>query len=67
MEALTGIGGKVSSERGKWKEVILNNTTYPFIISFNPSYLIRFPENKKYSWEDLKKIKKKILDMNIKI
>tara|TARA_A100001015_G_scaffold313679_1_gene421469 strand:+ start:4628 stop:5347 length:720 start_codon:yes stop_codon:yes gene_type:complete len=67
MEALTGIGGKVSSERGKWKEVILNNTTYPFIISFNPSYLIRFPENKKFSWEDLKKIRQKIKDLNLKI
>ena len=67
MEALTGIGGKVSSERGKWKEVILNNTTYPFIISFNPSYLIRFPENKKYSWEDLKKISQKIEELDIKI
>ena len=25
------------------------------MITFSPSYLIRFPENKKYSWEDLKK------------
>ena len=57
MEALTGINSKISSERGKWKEVILRNKTYPLIISFSPSYLIRFPENKKYSWEDLKKIK----------
>ena len=37
------------------------------IISFSPSYLIRFPENKKYSWEDLKKIKTKIEDLNIKV
>ena len=65
MEAVTGINTKISSERGKWKEVILKNTTYPLMISFNPSYLIRFPENKKYSWEDLKKIKKKITEMKI--
>ena len=37
------------------------------MISFNPSYLIRFPENKKFSWKDLKKIKQKILDLKIKI
>ena len=49
MEAVTGINSKISSERGKWKEVILRNKTYPLIISFSPSYLIRFPENKKYS------------------
>ena len=67
MEALTGINSKISSERGKWKEVILKNKTYPLIISFSPSYLIRFPENKKYSWEDLKKIKNKITEMKIVI
>jgi DNA polymerase len=37
------------------------------MISFSPSYLIRFPENKKFSWEDLKKIKQKIQDLNIRI
>ena len=65
MEAVTGINTKISSERGKWKEVILKNKTYPIMITFNPSYLIRFPENKKYSWEDLKKIKQKVQDLNI--
>ena len=67
MEAVTGINTKISSERGKWKETILKNKTYPVMISFNPSYLIRFPENKKYSWEDLKKIKKKIDELKIVI
>ena len=65
MEAVTGINSKISSERGKWREVILRNKTYPLIISFSPSYLIRFPENKKYSWEDLKRIKNKITEMKI--
>ena len=67
MEAVTGINTKISSERGKWKETILKNKTYPVMISFNPSYLIRFPENKKYSWEDLKMIKKKIAELKIVI
>ena len=67
MEAVTGINTKISSERGKWKEVILKNKTYPIMITFNPSYLIRFPENKKYSWEDLKRIKQKIQDSKINI
>ena len=66
MEAVTGINSKISSERGEWKEVILKNKTYPIMITFNPSYLIRFPENKKYSWEDLKRIKQKIQDLKIK-
>ena len=36
-------------------------------ITFNPSYLLRVPENKKYSWEDLKMIKQKIIDLKLKI
>ena len=67
MEAITGINKQISIERGKWKEIILKEKTIPIIITFSPSYLIRFPENKKYSWEDLKKIKQKIHDSNIKI
>ena len=66
MESLTGLN-KISNERGKWKEIILKNKTLPIMITFSPSYLIRFPENKKYSWEDLKKINQKIQDLNIKI
>ena len=67
MEAVTGINNKISAERGKWKEVILKNKTYPLMITFNPSYLIRFPENKKYSWTNLKIIKQKIQALKIKI
>jgi len=67
MESMTGINDKISSERGNWKEIIIKNKTYPMMITFSPSYLIRFPENKKYSWEDLKKIRQKITDLNIKI
>ena len=67
MEAVTGLNNRISNERSKWKEMIFKNKTLPVMITFNPSYLIRFPENKKYSWEDLKKIRKKIKDLNIKI
>jgi DNA polymerase len=67
MEAVTSIANKISSERGNWKEIIIENKTYPLIITFNPSYLIRFPENKKHSWEDLKKLRKKIEDLKLKI
>ena len=67
MESLTGLNSKISTERGKWKEVIVKNTTYNVIITFNPSYLLRVPENKKHSWEDLKKIKQKIVDLKLNI
>ena len=67
MEAVTGSNNKVSNERGKWKEIILKNKTFPIMITFSPSYLLRLPENKKYSWEDLKKIRSKIDELKIKI
>ena len=67
MESLTGLKSKISMERGKWKEIIVKNTNYKVIITFNPSYLLRVPENKKHSWEDLKKIKQKITDLKLNI
>ena len=65
MESVTASNQRISDERGKWKEIILKNKTYPLMITFSPSYLLRFPENKKFSWEDLKKVRQKILDLKI--
>ena len=67
MESIINSNNKISVERGKWKEIILKSKTYPLMITYSPSYLLRYPENKKYSWEDLKKIKKKIQELNINI
>ncbi len=65
MEAVTGLGNQISNERGNWKEIIIGNKTIPVIITFNPSYLIRYPDKKKFSWMDLKKIRKKVENLNI--
>ena len=65
MESLFGINIKITKERGKWKEVIINNKTYLCMITFHPAYLLRQPENKKFSWIDLKEIRKKIDQLNI--
>ncbi len=67
MEALFGNKIKISNERGTWKEIIINNKTYQTIITFHPAYLLRLPDQKKYSWEDLKIIKKKIEELQLKI
>ena len=66
MEAVNCLNNQITNDRGKWKEIIIGNKTIPIMITFNPSYLLRYPENKKYSWEDLKKIKQKIQDLKIK-
>ena len=65
MEALIGNNFKISKERGIWKDVIIKGKTYLSIVTFHPAYLLRQPDQKKYSWIDLKEIKKKINESNI--
>ena len=67
MEALFGPKIKITKERGTWKEVIINNKTYIVMITFHPAYLLRQADQKKYSWADLKEIKKKIDELKLKI
>ena len=67
MEALYGQTLKISKERGIWKELIVNQKTYLTILTFHPAYLLRQPDQKKYSWVDLKMIKKKIDELKINI
>lgn len=67
MEALFGSKIKISKERGAWKEVIVNQKTYLTIITFHPAYLLRQPDQKKYSWSDLKEVRKKIDKLDLKI
>ncbi len=67
MEALFGSKIRISKERGAWKEVIVNQKTYLTIITFHPAYLLRQPDQKKYSWSDLKEIRKKIDELGLKI
>ncbi len=67
MEALFGSKIRISKERGAWKEVIVNQKTYLTMITFHPAYLLRQPDQKKYSWSDLKEIRKKIDELGLKI
>ena len=66
MESLLGSKNKISKERGKWKEVIINNSTYLTMVTFHPAYLLRQADQKKYSWADLKVIRKKVDELEIK-
>ena len=67
MESLFGSKIKISKERGIWKEIIINNKTYLTMITFHPAYLLRQPDQKKYSWSDLKEIKIKIDKLGLQI
>ena len=67
MEAILGSNKRISKERGQWKEVIIKQKNYKTIITFHPAYLLRKPDQKKFSWEDLKLIRKEINLQNIEV
>ena len=67
MEAILGSNKRISKERGQWKEVIIKQKNYKTIITFHPAYLLRKPDQKKFSWEDLKIIRKEINQQNIEV
>ena len=67
MEAILGSNKGISKERGQWKEVIIKQKNFKTIVTFHPAYLLRKPDQKKFSWEDLKIIRKEIDEQNIEI
>ena len=46
---------------------LVRSKTYIVMITFHPAYLLRQADQKKYSWVDLKEIRKKIDELNINI
>jgi len=67
MEALLGSNKRISKERGQWKEIIIKQKNYKTMVTFHPAYLLRKPDQKKFSWEDIKIIRKEIDDQNITV
>ena len=67
MEAILGSNKKISKERGQWKEVIIKQKSYKTIVTFHPAYLLRKADQKKFSWKDLKVIRKEIDQQNIEV
>ena len=57
----------ISKARGKWFARKIGKCSTLIIASFHPAFLMRQPEQKKFSWIDLKMIKKKISELKIKI
>ena len=66
---ITTYCGKIVAEKLKLNEINFTRggRGNDRIVAVCKTFFERYPENKKYSWEDLKKIKKKIQDLKIKI
>ncbi len=67
MNSMFGINNKISEVRGTWKELIIKNKTFLSMISFHPAYLLRKTDQKKFSWQDLKEVRRKIDELKINI
>ena len=67
LNAIIGDEIVISKARGKWVNKKIGNTETNVIASFHPAFLMRQPDQKKYAWEDLKMIKKKISEFKINL
>ena len=60
MNAILHNADVISKMSGKWYEIEINNLKVNSIVSFHPAYLLRQPDQKKFSWIDLKMIRDKL-------
>ena len=67
LNAIIGNEIVISKARGKWVNKKIGNANPEVISSFHPAFLMRQPDQKKYAWEDLKMIRKKISQLKIKL
>ena len=67
MEAFFGAKIKITKSRGEWRELIVNKKMIKTMITFHPAYLLRQPDQKKFSWKDLKIIRKELDKLNLNI
>ena len=67
LNALIGDEVVISKARGKWVSKKIGNANPEIIASFHPAFLMRQPDQKKYAWEDLKMIRKKMSVLKIKL
>ena len=66
LNSILGSEKVISKARGIWVTKQIGSWKTNVIASFHPAYLMRQPDQKKYSWIDLKMIKKKLEELNIK-
>ena len=68
-KSLLSLKDGITKNHGKWfkyKNPFLNKEIFTICI-FHPSYLLRSPDKKRVAWEDLKKVKEKIINLKLKI
>ena len=64
MNAILPKADVISKMRGKWYEIEINEFKIYSIVSFHPAYLLRQPDQKKFSWMDLKMVREKLKELS---
>ena len=67
LSAVLGDNVVISKARGKWYEKKINGRIIHILPTFHPAFLMRQPDQKKFSWIDLKMLKRKTINLKIKI
>lgn len=60
--ALLGLDSPTKAIRGKWQTLSINKQNIDVLPSYHPSRLLKQPQLKRDSWQDLLEIKRKISD-----
>ena len=67
LNAILGSEKVISKARGVWHKELIGEDEFWILASFHPAFLMRQPDQKKYAWEDLKMIRKKMSELKIKL
>jgi len=62
MQTLLGIKEGIMRSRGRWMDYDRGGTIIPAMAMLHPAYLLRQPSHKKFAWQDLRELAKKLRD-----
>lgn len=63
MQTLLGIKEGIMRSRGRWVEYNCGGRIIPAMAMLHPAYLLRQPSHKKFAWQDLRELAKKLRDV----
>ncbi len=63
MQTLLGIKEGIMRSRGRWVDYDRGGTIIPAMAMLHPAYLLRQPSHKKFAWQDLRELAKKMREV----
>jgi uracil-DNA glycosylase len=62
MQTLLGVKDGIMRSRGRWIDYNCGGRLIPAMAMLHPAYLLRQPSQKKYAWQDLRELARKLRD-----